>query len=99
MEITCTVGNAVTMVGVFGQYLSQKITKKYALLINYKRSFLFSPIKRCITLSIYVCNGGYSNLETSILELTSYLLHAIPKTKQHISVSLIDQMDQLARLS
>ena len=32
MEITCTEGNAVAMVCVFEQFLSQKSTKKYALL-------------------------------------------------------------------
>ena len=34
MEATCTEGNAVAMVGVFGQHLSQKITKKYTLHYN-----------------------------------------------------------------
>ena len=32
MEATSTEGNAVAMVGVFEQYLSQKSAKKYALL-------------------------------------------------------------------
>ena len=63
MEITCTEGNEVAMVSVFGQHLSKNTTNKY---------MLFRPIKWCITHPIKVCDGGYRKLETSILELTSY---------------------------
>ena len=31
MEITCTEGNAVAMVSLFGQHLSKKLTNKYIL--------------------------------------------------------------------
>ena len=75
--------NAVQVVGVFGLYLRPKNAKTMHQFIKYNRICLFSPIKWYITYPIEVCNGGYRNLETSILELTSYVYTRPPSMHAH----------------
>ena len=68
--------------------------KKYKLRYKKKqRSCLFSPIKWCITHPIEICDGGYRRLETSILELTSYMqigLHVL--VHKHVCIRFVHNM-------
>ena len=45
MEITCTEGNAVAMVSVFGQHLSKNTTNKYILSYKIAKKLLIQAYK------------------------------------------------------